>query len=162
MNEILPEYGFWFEVLYMAWSDRVPNGYSAHNLPHSPAQSRRRSFSRVDTNPHSSRSTSGLVHRLKQGTFRRYDRFYAVRGITAEFLASTGAALIAEPQSAESIRQAITKLLGDDALRAEMGELGRASSSNHIREDVMAAAARHLYSTITDKAPTSPQTTLVD
>ena len=87
---------------------------------------------------------------------------YAGRGITAEFLASTGAALIADPQNAESIRQAIAKLRGDASLRAEMGELGRACSSEHIREDVMAAVARDLYSTIAGTPPTSSLTKLLD
>jgi len=87
---------------------------------------------------------------------------YAGRGITAKFLASTGAALIADPQNAESIRQAIAKLRGDAGLRAEMGVLGRACSSEHIREDVMAAAARDLYSTITGTPPTSSLTKLLD
>jgi glycosyltransferase involved in cell wall biosynthesis len=63
---------------------------------------------------------------------------YAGGGLTAEFLRRSGGALIAEPEDPESIRQAISKLLGDDLLRTEMGILGRRFAGRHIRDDLMA------------------------
>jgi glycosyltransferase involved in cell wall biosynthesis len=66
---------------------------------------------------------------------------YAGRGITADFLRRSGAALIAEPEDPESIRQSISKLLGDDLLRTEMGILGRRCAARHIRQDLMAGTA---------------------
>lgn len=63
---------------------------------------------------------------------------YAGGGLTAEFLRRSGAALIAEPEDPESIRQVISKLLGDDLLRTEMGILGRRFAGRHIRDDLMA------------------------
>ena len=66
---------------------------------------------------------------------------YAGRGITADFLRRSGAAVIAEPEEPESIRQSISKLLGDDLLRTEMAILGRRCAAGHIRQDLMAGTA---------------------
>ena len=66
---------------------------------------------------------------------------YAGAGITADFLHGTGAALIAEPEDPESIRQAIAKLQGDRELRRAMGMRGRDAAAEHIREDIASAVA---------------------
>jgi len=69
---------------------------------------------------------------------------YAGSGITADFLYDTGAAVIAEPEQPESIRQAIAKLAGDRQLREDMGVKARRASDEHIREELAAAAAAQI------------------
>lgn len=69
---------------------------------------------------------------------------YAGAGITADFLHGTGAAVVAEPESPESIRQGIAKLQYDQQLRRDMGVLGRAASAEHIREDIASGVAAEI------------------
>ena len=70
---------------------------------------------------------------------------YAGSGITADLLRNTDAAIIAEPENSESIRQAIAKIAGDSVLREDMGVRGRAASNDHIREHIAAETAEQIY-----------------
>jgi glycosyltransferase involved in cell wall biosynthesis len=69
---------------------------------------------------------------------------YAGSGITAEFLRSTEAAVIANPEDPESIRQSIAKLAGDEVLRQDMGIRAREASGSHIRQDIAGYVASRL------------------
>ncbi len=62
---------------------------------------------------------------------------YAGRGITADFLSSTGSALIAEPESASAVADAISRLREDDSLRRELSGAGRDAASRHRRDAIM-------------------------
>jgi len=78
---------------------------------------------------------------------------YAGTGITADFLRSTGSALIAEPENAESIAAAIRKLIDDKATRDALGNAGRRAAPRYLRETIMSNFATAVLNMTSDRPP---------
>ena len=78
---------------------------------------------------------------------------YAGTGITADFLRSTGSALIAEPENAESIAAAIRKLIDDKAMRDALGNAGRRAAPRYLRETIMSNFATAVLDITSDRPP---------